>query len=100
LFLVEMRAIDRADARHHAIGGRRADEIVDRPPPPLRRDGERAIFDEAPLVAEIGDVLARRALIGLAPPRHRVGPRLVLTEEKPLAHGLKIGPDAIEIERL
>src|SRR5262249_58604425 len=44
---------------------------------PWRRSLQPAILDECSRVAEVRDVLARRALPGLAPARHRFGPRRI-----------------------
>src|ERR1700754_381439 len=43
----------------------------------LRRHDQRAVLDEAAGIDEIGDVLARRALVGPAPPRDGVGAAFV-----------------------
>ena len=50
------------------------DEIVDLAPPALGGDRQRAIFDERTFIDELRDVLARRALVGLAPPLDRGRP--------------------------
>ena len=63
----------------------------------LRGDGERAVFDEAAGIDQRGDVLARRALAGLAPPRDGVRAILVEAERLPREHLGEVGPDGVQI---
>ena len=63
-------------------------------------DGEGAPFDEAAGIDQVVEVLARRALVGLAPPRHRVGPLLVERQRAALEVFGEIGADVIEVDLL
>lgn len=54
----EQRSIDAPDAHDQSIGRRARDEVVERAPCALCRDGECTILVEAAGVAQIGDVLA------------------------------------------
>ena len=58
----EQRAVDASDAGHHAVSRRVFDQVFFTAPTALRCHGERAVFEEGVGVAQIGDVLARRAL--------------------------------------
>jgi len=60
-FGAERLAVDAADARDHAVGGRVADQVIELAPAALRREREGAVFNEAAVIAQVGDVLARRA---------------------------------------
>ena len=80
--------------------GVRAIRSSTRAPLALRGDRERAVLDEGARVAEVGDVLARRALAGLAPPRDRVGPRRVERRRAwRCVHLGEIGADVVEVDR-
>jgi hypothetical protein len=63
----EQVAVDFSDAREHPVGGRVLDQVLDGSAPALGRDNDGAIFDESSGVAQVGDVLASGALVGLAP---------------------------------
>ena len=63
------RGVDRADAGDDAVAGRVLDQVLQRAAAALGGEGERAIFDEAAGIAELLEVLARRALVGLAAAR-------------------------------
>ena len=78
--------------------GRALDQILHGAPLPLRRDLQRAVLDEGARVAEIVDVLARRALPRLAPPRHRLGARRVEGHRVPLLHLGEIGAHAVGVD--
>ncbi len=92
-------AVDAAEAGHDAIGGRIADQVVARPARRLRGDRKRAIFEEAARVDQRGDVLARRAMVGLAAPGDGVRPARVLAEGLPLQHLGQVRTDRVEVAR-
>ena len=83
--LAELRGVHRADAGDDAVAGRVPDQIVQRAAALLCREGQRAVFDEAAGIDQIGDVLARRALVGLAAAGDGVGAVLIEAE----AHGAR-----------
>ena len=93
----ELGAVDAADAAHHAVGGELADDLLDRQPGARRQD-EAAVLDERALVAQVGDVLARGALVGLAAPRHGVGPGVVEEDGVTLVHLGEVGADLVEVD--
>lgn len=62
---------------------------------PLRGEGEGAVLDEAPLIEEIGDVLAGRALAGLAPPGDGVRAAFVGRRGEALAELGELGADGL-----
>ena len=68
--------------------------------PGARRQHELPVFDERAGVAQIVDVLARRALLRLAALRDRVGPGGVERDRVALEHLGEIGPDAVEVDRV
>ena len=70
----EQGGVHRADSGDDAVRRRFGDEVGDVAAAPLGSDGERAIFDEAALVAEVVNVFAGGALAARPAPRHRVGP--------------------------
>ncbi len=82
------------------VGRRVADQIIHLAPPALGGDRERAIFDKGAVIDEIGDVLARGALVGLAAAFDRG--RAVFVERDGVAFDQfgEIGADVIEIEFL
>ena len=96
----EQVAVHRGEARHDAVARRVADEIVLRPARRLRRDRERAVFDETLCIDERGDVLARRAMIGLAAPRDGFRAVLVEAERLPRQHVGEILADGVGVDRL
>src|SRR5207244_3453642 len=57
---IEELPVHAADAGDETVRRRPLDQLLDRTPPALRRDHERAVLDERPGVAEMVDVLARR----------------------------------------
>jgi hypothetical protein len=62
---------------------------------PLRGEGEGAVLDEAPLIEEIGDVLAGRALAGLAPPGDGVRAAFVGRRGEALAELGELGANGL-----
>src|SRR5690606_29149084 len=82
------------------IGGADGEKLFFAATLALSREREGAIFDEASLVAKIGDVLACHALPRLAATRDRLGPGLVVKPGITLSHRLEIGPNVIGIGRL
>jgi hypothetical protein len=57
----EEQAVDAADAGDHAVGRGVGDQVLQAAAARLRGNRERAVFDEAAFVAQVGDVLARGA---------------------------------------
>ena len=98
LRFLEQIAVDASDARDHPVGRSVLDQILDRAPPPLRRDHQRTVLDEGAGIAQVVDIFASGALTGLAPARDRVGPRRVEAERMTLDHFRKIGTHAIQID--
>jgi len=54
----ELRSVDAGDAGDHAVGRRVGDQVALAAARALRSERERAVFDEAALVAQRGQVLA------------------------------------------
>ena len=96
--IVEQRAVHRADAGDHAVGGRLVDQVLERAPAPLRRDHQPAVLDEGAGVAEVEHVLARGALLRGAPSRDRFRPRRVGGLGAPAQHLVEVRAHAIEID--
>ena len=69
--------VDRRQTADQTVRRRLRDQLVDGPPPTLRGDHRRSVLDQAAGIDQVGDVLPRRPLPGLAPPRHGVVPLLV-----------------------
>ena len=63
-------------------------------------DREGAVLDERAGVEQVVEVLPRRALVGLAPPRHRVGPLVVERQRAALEILGEVGPDMVEVDLL
>ena len=66
----------------------------------LAGDGEGAPFDEAAGIDQVVEILPRRALVGLAPARHGVGPLVVERERAALEILGEVGPDMVEVDLL
>ena len=64
----------------------------------LRRDHQRPVLDEAARIAEVVDVLARRALPGLAPARDRLRARGVESVRRAARDLAEVGAHVIEID--
>ena len=58
-FPADERRVHAGGSGDEPVGRGAADEIVDSAPPTLRGDGEGAVLDEAAVIAEVGEVLAR-----------------------------------------
>jgi hypothetical protein len=76
----EHRRVDAADARDHAVGGRVADQVVEGAARLLRGERQCSVLDEAAGVAQVGEVLARRAQAERVPLRDRFGACIVARE--------------------
>ena len=98
-FCPEDRAVDAADARHHAVGGRVGNQILHRPPARLRGNGKLAVFDEAALVAQVGNVLARAAAALRMTLGHGLRPGGVQRVGAALGHALQVGADVVGVVR-
>ena len=86
------------DAGDQAVGRGVADEVVDRAAAALGGDGERAVFDERTFIDELGDVLARCALVGLAAALDRGRAVFIQRDGVALDQFGQIGTDVIEID--
>ena len=75
-------AVDLADARDQAVGGRARDQLLARAPALLGGEQQRAVLDEGVLVDELGEVLARRAPPALAASGDRVRARRVEADSR------------------
>jgi len=75
-------------------------EISHLAPPTLGGDGKRAVFDKGTVIDEIGDVLARGALVGLAAALDRGRAVFVERDGMTLDQFGEIGTDVIEIDIL
>ena len=93
----ELVAVDAADAADHAVGGELADHLLHRQAG-ARRQHEAAVLDERAVVAQVVDVLAGRALVGLAAPGHGVGPGVVERDGVALDDLGEVGPDLVEVD--
>ena len=101
------RAVDLGEPADDAVGGRAREQLLLRPPPFLRGEDQRLVLDEAALVDEVGDVLARGPPALLAPPRDRVGARGVEpgrvarddVVERAAARGVPRGPPRLAARR-
>ena len=89
-------ALDRRGARDQAVGRRPRDQVVERAAAALRGDGQRAVFDEAARVDEIGDVLPGRAAPGGVAASGYFGSALVEPDPVPLPRLGQIGPDVFQ----
>ena len=69
-----------------AVGGRARDQLLARCAALLRGEQQRPVLDEAALVEQVGEVLARGAPAALVPARDRVGARGVQADLVALAH--------------
>ena len=86
-------ALDLADAGHHAVGRRVAHQVVGRAAAALRGHGQGTVFDEAARIAQVGDVLARRAQAQGMALGHGFGALRVLREGQARLQFLQIGAD-------
>jgi len=59
--LADERSVHPGGPGDEPVSGRAMDEIVDTAPAALRRDRQAAVLDEAPVITEVCDVLARRS---------------------------------------
>ncbi len=97
---VEEIAVHRRESRHDAVARRVADQVLARTARRLRRNGERAVFDEAAGVHESRDVLARRAMVRLAAFGDGLRPVRVETERLARQHVGEVRADRVGIGRL
>ena len=89
-------AVDRRGAQDQPVGRGARDEVIQRAAAALRRDGQRAVLDEAARVGQVGDVLPGRSAPGGVASRGDLGPCLVQPDPVPLPHLLQVGPDVIQ----
>ena len=97
-FRAEFVRVHGGDARNQAVGRRVLDQIIHLAPPALGGDRERAVFDKGAVIDELGDVLARGALVGLAAPLDRGRAVFVERDGVALVQFGEIGADVIEID--
>ena len=81
-----------ADPGYEAVRWGAGHQIFDRPAPALGSDGQRAVLDVAAGIAQVLDVLARSALIGVAPAGDSVRPPLVSRHGVPLDNLGQVAP--------
>src|ERR1700753_3217943 len=89
--LAEELAVDRRGAADEAVGGGPGDQVVDRAPPALGGDRVAAVLDEAALVDQVGEVLARRPPARRVTLLDRIGPRPVLGQRPPRSQLGEVG---------
>ena len=87
--------VDRADASDEPVRRRAPDQLVDVAATALGSDDERPVLDEASVVAEVVNVLSRRALPSSAASLDSVRARLVVPEGVPLEDLGQVGPQVI-----
>jgi hypothetical protein len=75
--------LTRGGARDEAVGGRARDQLLELAGAALGGDREAPVLDEAALVDEVGDVLARRSPARVVPSRHGVRARFVARQRAP-----------------
>ena len=80
--------------------GRILDQILDGAAAALRGDHQRAILDEGAGVAQVVNILARSALMGLAAPSNCLGPRIIEAERMPFLNFFQVVAYVIEIDFL
>src|SRR6185503_12626081 len=93
-------AVDAADARHHAVAGSLLDQLLQAAPRALCCKRERSVLDERTWIAEIFDVLARRALLGGPTTRNCLRPLGVQRTSLACLHFGEVAADVIEIDAL
>ena len=93
----EPLGVHAADPAHHPVGRELADHLVHRQPGAGRQD-EAAVLDERPGVAQVVDVLPRRALPAAATARHRVGARCVERHGVPIDDLRDVRPELVEVD--
>ena len=84
-------AVDCANARDHAVGGRVADQIVGAATAALCGHGQGAVFDKGIGIAQVGDVFAGRAQPQGMALGHGFGACSILGEGQALLQFLQIG---------
>src|SRR5205814_8184486 len=77
-----------------------ADELLDGAPPPLRRDHQWPVLHEAAGIAEVVDVLARRALSRFSAAGDGRGPGVVASDGLASKHLGEVGSNGVEVARL
>ena len=87
------RAVDRRDPTDETVGRRAGDELLTRRPTRLRRERQRAVFDERARVAEVVDVLRRGATAASVLRGDRGGARRVLPDVVTGNDLGEVGPD-------
>src|SRR5690606_39577437 len=83
---------DRSRAGDQAVGRGASDEVVEAAPAALGGDGERAVFDEAVGIEQVGDVLAGRASARRVPPLGDLGSAFVQPDALSLDGLGEVGP--------
>ncbi len=98
--LTEEIAIRAPEAHHEPVRRRAVNQLLHWRAPPPRRNRQRAPFQKRTRIAQRIDVLARRALLRLAPPRCCIGARAVARLFLARENFSEIGADVIEIDRV
>ena len=96
LRIAEKRTVHLADARNQAVGRGLVDQLLDGAPLTLRRDHQRAIFDERLRVDQVRDVLPCRPLTGLPPSFDGPGAVFVEAFGETFPEGREVGSNLIE----
>jgi hypothetical protein len=93
------QAVDAADPGHHAVGRSVAHQVVFAAAAALGGHGQRAVFDETAFVAQVGDVLARRALAQRMAFGDRLGAARIERERMAVNDPLQIGAQGLQAPR-
>ena len=89
--------VDLAETAHHAVTGGVFDQVFHRAPPPLTGDHHRAVLDERPVIAEVGDVFTGGAVTRLASFCDRFRTIFVIARGPTVVHLLQVRAHVIEI---
>lgn len=89
--------VDSPRPRDEAVGRRTLEQLLEVAASPLSRDRERPVLDEAALVDEVADVLARGAPPSGAAAAHRLGPRVVARQRLALEHLGEVSADRVGV---
>ena len=99
-FLSMVVRVYRADPSDHAVGRRVAHQISKAASSPLRRDRQRAIFDEASFIEQVSQIFTRAPLVGTAATLHRIWPVFIQPKRVTGLYLGKIRPNEFRIDHL
>ena len=94
----EFLGVHRRNAGDQPVRRRVLDQVLDLAAAALRGNRKRAVFDKRAGIDELGNVLARGALVGLAPPLDCARPVLVTRDGMPRIQLGEISADMVEID--